>query len=139
MTFEVIHEEDAQVFDTLVAGVRQHNIEHISAETSQPLSVVSRDEAGNIIGGVSGRTVYKNFLIGVLWVDKVARGTGLGRQLMALAEAEAKQRGCVVAQVDTLSVQAPKFYEKLGFDVVGRVPGFAGSPERFFMLKKYQG
>lgn len=138
MKIEVLHSEDRSVFDALVAGLRLHRNENMGDENTKPLSVVARDDAGNIIGGVTGRSIYKNFLIEVVWVDKAARGTGLGRQLMEQAEEQAKQRGCLVAQLDTLSFQAPQFYQKLGFEVVGTVPEFAGSPARYFMLKKYQ-
>ncbi|GIU13338.1 N-acetyltransferase [Shewanella sp. c952] len=138
MKIEVLHCEDRSVFDALVAGLRQHRNEKIGDEDTQPLSVVARDDAGKIIGGVTGRSIYKNFLIEVVWVDKAARGSGLGRQLMLQAEEQAKQRGCLAAQLDTLSFQAPQFYQKLGFEVVGTVPEFAGSPARYFMLKRYE-
>ena len=138
MKFQVINEDDSAVFDTLIAGLKEHKYEHMGPEDTLPLSVVARDEDNKIIGGVSGRTIYKNFLIGIVWVDKETRGTGLGRKLMEFAEVEAKKRGCLVAQLDTLSFQAPDFYQKLGFDIVGTVPGFSGSPERYFLLKNYQ-
>ncbi|QQX82449.1 GNAT family N-acetyltransferase [Shewanella sp. KX20019] len=137
MNIEVIHSEDKAVFDALVTGVRQHRYDNMGDEETIPLSVVARGEAGELIGGVSGRTIYNNFLIEVVWVEKSARGTGLGRRLMLRAEEEAKKRGCLAAQLDTLSFQAPMFYRKLGFESVGVVPGFPGSPERYFMLKKY--
>ena len=133
----MINKEDSAVFDELVAGVREYNSDIMGKEQSKPLSAIARNEDGKLIGGVSGRTIYRNFLVGVVWVDKSVRGTGLGRRLMELAEIEAKKQGCVVAQVDTLAFQAPVFYEKLGFEIVGKVPGFPGSPERFFLLKKY--
>lgn len=138
MKFQVINEDDSAVFDTLIAGLKEHKYEHMGPEDTLPLSVVARDEDNKIIGGVSGRTIYKNFLIDIVWVDKETRGTGLGRKLMELAEVEAKNRGCLVAQLDTLSYQAPDFYQKLGFDIVGTVPGFSGSPERYFLLKNYR-
>jgi ribosomal protein S18 acetylase RimI-like enzyme len=137
VNIEVINEENATVVDALVAGVRQHNVEHLGNEQSKPLTVVARDQNKKLIGGVSGRTIYKNFLINVVWVDKCARGTGLGRHLMELAETEAKNQGCLVAQVDTLAFQAPIFYEKLGFKTVGTIPAFEQSPERFYMMKQY--
>jgi GNAT superfamily N-acetyltransferase len=135
---EILDESNKAVFDALVAGVRAHNFENMGCEESKPLSVIARDEDGKLIGGVSGRTIYKHFLIEVVWVDKEARGTGLGRRLMELAEVEATKRGCVAAQLDTLSFQGPVFYGKLGFEVVGKVTGFPESPERYFLLKKYQ-
>lgn len=138
MKVEILNENNETVFDALVAGVRKYNAEVMGAEASKPLSVITRDEHGRLIGGVSGRTIYRHFLIEVVWVDEAARRTGLGRRLMELAESEAKKRGCVAAQVDTLSFQGPVFYQKLGFEVVGKVTGFSESPERYFLLKKYQ-
>lgn len=138
MNIEVIEQSDEQLFQALVAGVRAYNSEFMGPEVSKPLSVVARDQNQDILGGVSGRTIYGQFLIEVLWVDEQQRGCGLGVKLMQAAENVAQQRGCVAAQVDTLSFQAPKFYQKLGFEVVGKVEGVANSPGRFFMLKKYQ-
>ncbi|MPY22746.1 GNAT family N-acetyltransferase [Shewanella psychropiezotolerans] len=138
MKIEVINEEDSAVFDELVAGVREHKYENMGPEETLPLSVVARDEDNELIGGVSGQTIYRNFLIDVVWVDKKTRGTGLGRRLMELAEVEAKKRGCLTAQLDTLSYQAPVFYQKMGFEIVGTVPEFPGSPARYFMLKNYK-
>jgi ribosomal protein S18 acetylase RimI-like enzyme len=137
MQLEILSESNQAVFDALVAGVRAHNFELLGHEVSNPLAAIGRDDEGKLLGGVAGRTIYRQFLIEVVWVDKAARGSGLGRKLMAMAEAEARQRGCVAAQVDTLAVQAPDFYCKLGFEVVGRVTGLQDSPERLFLLKRY--
>ncbi|MNG92776.1 Acetyltransferase (GNAT) family protein [compost metagenome] len=79
------------------------------------MMVVLRDDNGEIVGGIARRTIYHQSLIEVLWVHNDNRGEGLGVQLMEIAEYEAKSRGCIAAQVDTLSFQAPKFYEKWGF------------------------
>lgn len=121
----------------LLAGVRAHNAVHLGAANAKPLAVAARDAQSRLCGGVSGRTVYRQFLIDLLWVTEDARGCGLGRQLMAAAEAEARRRGCIAAQVDTLAFQAPGFYERLGFETVGRVSGLPDSPERYFLLKRY--
>lgn len=87
---------------------------------------------------MAGRTIYRQFLIDVLWVADSHRGRGLARQLMALAESQARLRGCLAAQVDTLAFQAPDFYQKLGFEIVGKVEGVAQSPDRSFLLKRFQ-
>ncbi|WP_299804271.1 GNAT family N-acetyltransferase [uncultured Shewanella sp.] len=141
MNIDVIHEEAPSVFDALVEAVRQHNFAHMGPETSKPLAVVAhngdKNTSGELIGGVAGRTIYDNFLINVVWIDETARGTGLGRELMQLAEIEAKSRGCTMAQVDTLSFQAPVFYQKLGFEIIATVPSTAKSPERYFLLKRF--
>ena len=99
--------------------------------------VVIRDDSGEIVGGIAGRTIYHQLLIEVLWVHDDKRGQGLGIQLMEVAEREAKARGCIAAQVDTLSFQAPKFYEKMGFQIVGKVADVKDSPDRYLLLKKF--
>ncbi|WP_065187977.1 GNAT family N-acetyltransferase [Shewanella woodyi] len=135
MKFQVINEEAPLLVNALVEGVRQHLHDQIGDEATQPLTVVAHDDNGELIGGVSGRSIYGNFLIEVVWVDKRYRGTGLGRKLMASAEVQAIGRGCKVSQVDTLSIQAPLFYQKLGFKIVGEIPEFPGSPGRYFLMK----
>ena len=137
MKLEIINEKDTAVFDQLVSGVREYNAEIMGPEASQPLSAIARDECGKLIGGVSGRTIYKHYMIEVVWVERSARSSGLGRKLMELAEAEARKRGCVGAQVDTLSFQGPLFYQKLGFEIVGKVSGFPEGHDRLFLLKRY--
>lgn len=137
VAFRQIKEENSELIDALVDGVRQYNFDKMGKEVSQLLTIVAHDSTGKLMGGVSGRTIYKNFLIHVVWVDDSCRGNGLGRQLMNRAEQLAKARGCLQAQVDTLEVQAPDFYRKLGFNLAGQVPGFEGSPARYFMFKRY--
>lgn len=137
MNIVVSHEENSQEYETLVSELRQFNMSHMGNEKSKPLSVIATDDSGKIIGGVSGRTIYNQLLIEVLWVNESARGSGLGSNLMLRAESEARARGCIAAQVDTLSFQAPSFYQKQGFEIVGKVAGIPNSPERFFLLKRY--
>lgn len=133
----ISHEENTQVFDTLVSELRQFNMRHTNNELSKPLSVIATDDNGEILGGISGRTIYNQFLIEILWVSENARQQGLGSILMIKAENEAIERGCLAAQVDTLSFQAPAFYQKLGFEVVGKVDEVPSSPARFFLFKRY--
>ena len=137
MNIEVSHEENSEVFETLVSELRKFNMAHMDNEKSKPLSVIATDDSGNIIGGVSGRTIYNQFLVEILWVGESSRKQGLGRNLMLRAENEAKARGCLAAQVDTLSFQAPDFYQKLGFEIAGKIAGIPNSPERFFLVKRY--
>lgn len=137
MRIEVIGETNEKHFETLVSGVREFNRENLGEELSVPLSALAYDAENEIIGGVAGRTIYKQFFIEVVWVSPAARQTGLGSKLMKCAEQEARNRGCVAAQVDTLSFQAPDFYKKLGFEMVGHVSGIPESPDRFFLLKRY--
>ena len=52
--------------------------------------------------------------ISFLWVSPQERRQGRGRQLLLMAEAEARKRGCSNATLNTFSFQAPEFYRKFG-------------------------
>ncbi len=135
LNIEIIDQEANDVVGQLTAGLRQFNVEHLGDEATQPLTIVARNTTGDIVGGVVGRTIYKNLLINLVWIDAHYRGQGLGQKLMQVAQTQAIKRGCLIAQLDTLDFQAPGFYQKLGFIIIGTVPKFPGSPERYFMMK----
>lgn len=103
----------------------------------QQLGVLAHDATGELVGGVTGRLAVRWLLIHVAWVAEAYRGTGLGRQLMTAIESEAIERGCIGAQVDTLSVQAPGFYTRLGYAIVGTVPDCPPGHARHFLAKRF--
>ncbi|MDE0565204.1 MULTISPECIES: GNAT family N-acetyltransferase [Shewanella] len=138
MQIDLLQQVDDDLQNELIDKLRTYNHSYIN-ETSQPLAAIARDSEGQLIGGVSGRSIYRQLLIEVVWVAKEHRGSGLGSRLMALCEQEAIKRGCLAAQLDTLSFQAPAFYAKQGFAVVGSVSGIPGSPDRYFMCKRFNG
>ncbi|MEE8412833.1 MAG: GNAT family N-acetyltransferase [Acidobacteriota bacterium] len=137
LLIEVIEDRDDNVTRALIDGVREFSASVMGHADSKPLSVIARDPEGQLIAGVSGRTIYGHFLIEVVWVDESRRGVGLGTRLMNEAEQRARQRGCTGAQVDTTSFQAPDFYKKLGFRIIGTVEDFPAGHDRFFMRKDY--
>ncbi|WP_428848509.1 hypothetical protein [Shewanella marinintestina] len=79
MKITVTDDDNTENVNALIAGVRQFNVEHMEAETSQPLSVIAHDESGKLIAGVAGCTIYDNFLINVLWVDEQQRASTSAR------------------------------------------------------------
>ena len=135
--FEILDCDAAELSDRLVAQVRAFNKSVVGYIDSRPLSVAVRNSQGELVGGLSGRTVYRHLLIEVLWVAESERLHGLGRQLMERAEQLARERGCVAAQVDTLSFQAPEFYRRLGFEIVGCVADFPPGHARYYLRKPY--
>lgn len=51
-------------------------------------------------------------------------------------EDAAIEKGCHSAILDTMSFQAPAFYEKRGYVRIGVVDGYPGGSERIFMRKR---
>ncbi|MFG0574909.1 GNAT family N-acetyltransferase [Shewanella sp. yb_14] len=96
MQIDLLQQVDDDLQNELIDKLRTYNHSYIN-ETSQPLAAIARDSEGQLIGGVSGRSIYRQLLIEVVWVAKEHRGSGLGSRLMALCEQEAIKRGCLAA------------------------------------------
>ena len=102
----------------------------------RPLAVLLSDpETGETLGGLWGWTSFAFLHIDLLIVPQSLRGSGLGRTMMLQAEAEAIERGCHGAWLDTFSFQARGFYERLGYTVFGSIEGYPPGHSRFFLKK----
>ena len=119
----------------VIAQTRAYN-SAFTENDHKSLCVFARDKAGNIIGGLTGRTYWQYLDIAFLWVNEKYRGEGYATQLMKAAEAEARERGCERVFLDTLSFQALGFYLKLGYTEFGRLPGFSGEYDRHYLHKR---
>lgn len=89
---------------------------------------------GRVVGGLFGQTYAGWLFIQYFWLAEALRGRGLGAQLIALAEQQARGRGCHSAYLDTFSFQAPGFYARLGYVEFGRLP-YPPRGERIWMRK----
>src|SRR5215471_1971064 len=78
----------------------------------RPMAIFLR-EGNRIAAGLAGDTYCGWLFVKYLWVSDGLRGRGVGRELMARAEALALARGCHSAWLDTFSFQARGFYQKL--------------------------
>ena len=105
-------------------------------EDYRPLAVLLTESGtGEIIGGLDGDTMFGHLHVDLLFVPAPLRQRGLGRQLMACAENEARRRGCRGAWLDTYSFQAREFYERIGYTVFGVIEDFPPGHRRFFLKK----
>ncbi|MBL0264753.1 MAG: GNAT family N-acetyltransferase [Leptospiraceae bacterium] len=93
-------------------------------------------EGEEIIGGVLGEMYYRGLHIDLVWVSEPLRKTGLGTALIRKAEELARESSCTLIYLDTFSFQAPEFYEKLGFEVFGKIENFPENYTRYFLLKR---
>ena len=101
--------------------------------TPTPLNVYAKED-GTLLGGLCALTFWHWLYVCQVWVDAAQRGNGIGRRLMAAAEA--RRRGCAHVYLDTVSVQAPGFYDKLGYEVIGTLDDYPPGGQKFFMTKK---
>lgn len=121
--------------DFVFEALRQYNLQHAEDDNHQWLRLFVRDETGGLIAGLLGGTNWHWLHIDILWVREDCRKLGLGKQLMARAEAEAMRRGCQYAMVDTMDFQAPDFYRQLGYSVWGVLEDVPPGHRRIFFRK----
>jgi ribosomal protein S18 acetylase RimI-like enzyme len=119
--------------------INEHNITRTGFDDGKLLAIWLRDEAEQVVGGLYGWTWVGWLEIRYLWIREDARGQGYGREMLRLAEREAIARGCQRVVLDSYSFQAPEFYQKLGYEVFGELPGFPGSHTRYYLWKKLAG
>lgn len=105
----------AELRDTLY----EYNFAVTGYRDGRSLSCFLRDEHGALLAGLDGFTWGGYAWVELLWVSEDLRGQGTGRALLAAAEQEAKRRGCRTIALQTHDFQAPDFYPKYGYQVVG--------------------
>jgi len=115
-------------------GLEAHSAKTIGKNKTPVYFVVQN--AADIKGGMKASYVGASFFVSWLQVDESLRGQGWGKKLMAAAEEEARTLGCKKMFVDTLSFQAPKFYEALGFKQCALIPGYYDGHDRIFFQKE---
>ena len=136
ISIHVLDKADVADIDFIRNGLREYNA-RFTEEGFAPLYVFLRDGDGSLVGGLLADTYWGWLSIHIVWIDERYRGQNYGERLIAVAEGEARQRGCAHVQLDTLSFQARPFYEKQGYRVYGSLADFpAGSGHvRYYMTK----
>jgi len=118
------------------AGMRRHTESCVPWEEYTDVTIVARDEDGEVAGAGLGEAGRGWLHVSVVWVDEPFRGRRIGTQLVAAMEAEASRHGCRSAYLDTFSYQARPFYEKLGYAVFGTLEDYPPGHRRFYMCKR---
>jgi GNAT superfamily N-acetyltransferase len=121
--------------DFLEQRIIEFNYQRAGASDGRGLACFVRNEQGQIVAGISGYTWAGMAEIEFLWVDDSLRGRGIGAQLLAAVEAEARQRGCALIITSTYSFQAPDFYQRHGYEVVGKIKKCPPGHENYWLKK----
>jgi GNAT superfamily N-acetyltransferase len=100
-----------------------------------PFAIEKRD-GGVWQGGISGAMGKDWMHVELLAVAEGLRGTGLGGQLIAAAEALARRHGMTGLWLDSYSFQAPGFYRSRGFVEFGRMDDQPLGAARHFFHKR---
>ena len=117
----------------------EFNVQATGISDGRFLSAFMRAADGSLIGGAFGWTWGGTCYVRYLFVSENLRRKGLGTTLMRAVENEANSRGCQQIVLETHDFQAPDFYQKLGFEVVGRVPDYPRGHQYMTLVKRLTG
>ena len=115
--------------------LNQFNNERVGEHDHTPLNIVEYDTNGNIIGGILGGTYWGWMYVDILQVHENHRYKGIGSKLLREAEKEAVRRDCHHVHLDTMSWQAPEFYQKHGYEVIGILPDIPNGNQKYLLMK----
>ena len=121
--------------DLIRDELTKFNDASVGVDGHTPLNLVEYGEDGRVIGGLLGGTYWGWMYVDILWVHEDYRGRGLGSKLLLEAEREALRRGCHHVHLDTMSWQAPEFYRKHGYEIIGILPDIPKGFQKYLLQK----
>ena len=125
-----------EAVEPLRAGLQEHSAGFIDRPGFQPIAVFARDGAGELVGGTYGFVNWNWLDVSLMWVAESQRSRGLGSKLLLRLEAEAWERGCRRAHLETFGYQAVAFYERHGYQAFARLPDYPPGSERVYFQKQ---
>jgi len=117
--------------------INEYNFAVTGHRDGRYLTILLRDATGVIRAGLSGHTWGGCAEVKFLWVREAERRSGIGSQLLAAAEREAQARGCRQIVLGTHSFQAPVFYQKHGYTIVGEHLDYPIGGSQIFLRKAF--
>lgn len=115
--------------------INRYNMMRTGAFDGRALAIFVRNEQYEIVAGISGYTWAGMCEIEFLWVREDLQGQGSGGQLLQTAEQEARNRGCSIMILGSYSFQAPDFYLRHGYELVGRIENCPPNHTNYYFKK----
>ncbi len=129
-------EPDPKDLQFLEDRIIEFNYQATGYTDGKLLAIFDRDAQGAITAGVSGFTWGGVCQVDWLWVRQDLRTQGTGRRLMEAVEAEAVRRGCRKIVLSSHSFQAPGFYIRLGFTIMGQYEDYPLGFQSVYLEKR---
>jgi GNAT superfamily N-acetyltransferase len=133
----VIDEPDPADVAVITDGLIAYDISQTGYNDFRPLAVFVRDPAtGKVVGGLHGRSEFGLVYVAWFFLPEDLRRARIGSRVLAMAEEEGRRRGCTRIALTTLSVEAPGFYRKQGYDVAATIDCEPPGLTRYYMMKR---
>ena len=94
------------------------------------------EEQGAILGRIVGFIHWDHLQIELFYVAKNTQGMGIGTKLVNHVEDIALKNGLNYILLETMSFNAPKFYEKNGYEFIAKIKDSPMKGENRYFLKK---
>jgi len=118
-------------------GLRAYNTSQAGFDDYKRLAIFVTDpDSGAIVGGIYGGSYLGQLSIERVFLPESLRRYRLGSRLLAMAEDEARKRGCSRITLNTLEIQARGFYLKQGFQTAATLDCDPPGITRYVMTKK---
>jgi ribosomal protein S18 acetylase RimI-like enzyme len=127
---------DPRLRDEILPHLRAFNESKVGKISVKPLAICLRHPESNaVVGGLWGQTVVGWLYVDLLVVPEEFRGQGIGTSLIKKAEEIAAERNCVGVWLCTATFQAPGFYEKMGYQLFGKLPDYPKGHDNLYYMK----
>ena len=136
INISVTDELDAADAAVISNGLRAYYVSQTGYYDFRPLAVFVCDpQTGKVIGELYGRSEFGLVYVAWFFLPEDRRRAGIGSRALAMAEEEGRRRGCTRFALTTLSIEAPGFYLKQGYDVAATIDCEPPGLTRYYMEK----
>jgi ribosomal protein S18 acetylase RimI-like enzyme len=116
--------------------IYEYNSALTGRHDGKTLTMVIRDNGNKIIAGICGWAWAAVSEITFLWVKEEFRKNGLGKMLLKAAEAEIARQGGKTILIRSYAFQAPRFYERHGYEVLFVLDDFPEGYKCYNLVKR---
>ena len=127
-----------EIEDKISEGLCKYEKENEIDLNYQKFAFVLRDKNNEIVGGLTGYTVFQEVYVDDLWIDELLRGQGFGKNLLLEVEKHFIGKEYDNINLVTNGFQAPEFYKKCGFELEFIRKNKKDSKfNKYFFIKKF--
>ena len=112
LEIEYKESEETELFEMIDIEFNKYAIKNDLICNYKPFSFIAK-ENDEIVGILTGNTMYKEVHIGELIVVEEHRNKDIGSKLIQTVESYYKDKGLENINLNTYSFQAPEFYKKM--------------------------
>jgi GNAT superfamily N-acetyltransferase len=138
--FVVSEKPGTDLRDAILRPLLNYNASKVGRTATGSFAIaLQHPETDETIGGLWATSAYNWLFVDLLFVPDEYSGRGIGSSLIRQAEQVAITRGHAGIRLDTMSFQAPGFYEKLGYQRFGRLENYPMGYEHIYYFKVLPG